>query len=173
MQNLGAGFAIGLSSPRKDDGRPCRRDHKHFVDRMVSDVHGEDRAGPEPLGLHLHLFDSEHFAFSETFLVGVRAAAHNIGNPSEKISDEIRSENRLTPGVDPVWWTPDDLGVKEVFTMPQTPRYPMEFRCQMVLVRAGLATSSSLGADDWPIHVDEGRRKDGLTSDEREEFSPR
>ena len=97
MQNLGAGYAIGLSSPRKDDGRTCRRDHKHFLDRMVSDVHGEDRAGPEPLGLHLHLFDSEHFAFSETFLVGARAAAHNIGNPSEKISDEIRSENRLTP----------------------------------------------------------------------------
>ena len=27
-------------------------------------------------------------------------------------------------GVDPVWWTPDDLGVKEVFTMPG-----VQFRC--------------------------------------------
>ena len=85
-------------------------------------------------------------------------------------------------GVDPVWWTPDDLGVKEVFTMPQThPRYPMEFRCQMVeLVRAG-RTPEALAHEFEPsaqtirtwahqADVDEGRRKDGLTSDEREEL---
>ena len=94
-------------------------------------------------------------------------------------SKELKKENL---GVDPVWWTPDDLGVKEVFTMPQThPRYPMEFRCQMVeLVRAG-RTPEALAHEFEPsaqtirtwahqADVDEGRRKDGLTSDEREEL---
>ncbi len=93
----------------------------------------------------------------------------------------LRPVQRLN-GVDPVWWTPDDLGVKEVFTMPQThPRYPMEFRCQMVeLVRAG-RTPEALAHEFEPsaqtirtwahqADVDEGRRKDGLTSDEREEL---
>ncbi len=66
--------------------------------------------------------------------------------------------------------------------MPQThPRYPMEFRCQMVeLVRAG-RTPEALAHEFEPsaqtirtwahqADVDEGRRKDGLTSDEREEL---
>ena len=66
--------------------------------------------------------------------------------------------------------------------MPQThPRDPMEFRCQMVeLVRAG-RTPEALAHEFEPsaqtirtwahqADVDEGRRKDGLTSDEREEL---
>lgn len=59
--------------------------------------------------------------------------------------------------------------------------YPREFRCQMVeLVRAG-RTPESLGREfepsgqsirNWVAQADrdEGRRHDGLTSDEREEL---
>ena len=65
--------------------------------------------------------------------------------------------------------------------MPQThPRYPVEFRRQMVeLVRAG-RTPEELSREFEPsaqtirnwahqADLDEGRRQDGLTSDERDE----
>ncbi len=65
--------------------------------------------------------------------------------------------------------------------MPKThPRYPQEFRRQMVeLVRAGRSPEelarefepSAQGIRNWvrQADLDEGRRQDGLTSDERDE----
>lgn len=71
---------------------------------------------------------------------------------------------------------------EEVFTMPRSrPPYPQEFRDQMVeLVRAG-RSPDGLGKEfepsgqtirNWVAQADrdEGRRKDGLTSVEREEL---
>ena len=83
-------------------------------------------------------------------------------------------------GVDPVSWTPSDLGEED--TMPRSrPPYSPEYRQQMVdLVRGG-RTPDSLSREFEPTaqsiwnwirqaERDEGTRTDGLTTEEKEEL---
>jgi len=84
-------------------------------------------------------------------------------------------------GVDPVSWTIVPLG-EEVFTMAKirTP-YPAEFRRNLVdLVRAGRSpedlarhfepSAQSIRNSVRQADLDDGRRHDGLTTDERSEL---
>ena len=87
---------------------------------------------------------------------------------------------RIKSGVDPVSWTPSDLGEED--TMPRSrPPYSPEYRQQMVdLVRGG-RTPDSLSREFEPTaqsiwnwirqaERDEGTCTDGLTTEEKEEL---
>ena len=103
---------------------------------------------------------------------------YELQNGLELVPPSI-SSNPLT-GVDPVSWTPSDLGEED--TMPRSrPPYSPEYRQQMVdLVRGG-RTPDSLSREFEPTaqsiwnwirqaERDEGTRTDGLTTEEKEEL---
>src|SRR5271170_8126060 len=90
---------------------------------------------------------------------------------------------RTRAGVDPVWWRLAEWGKRRRATMPRShARYAPEYRRRMIeLVRAGRSpdelarefepTAQSIRNWLTQADLDEGRRHDGLTSDERQELA--
>ena len=132
-----------------------------------------------PLEGSVYDIDSSLGEFDVIFMLAV---LYHLENPVlalrrvASLSDLLYVES----GVDPVSWTPSDLGEED--TMPRSrPPYSPEYRQQMVdLVRGG-RTPDSLSREFEPTaqsiwnwirqaERDEGTRTDGLTTEEKEEL---